>query len=94
MSSSDLFQLSEFQSTRTGLQHMLETLCPIDFHCAELWTHGWVEIAPTLFLIEIAKRAEDLPEYFPHGKWATIQAIEARLDEAITKYLSTKEPHD
>jgi hypothetical protein len=89
MSSSDLFQLSDSQVVRTGLQHMLETLCPIDFYCAEQWTKSWVEIAPALFLVEIMKRAEDLPEYFPRGKWATIQAIEDRLDEALTKYLST-----
>lgn len=86
---SDLFILSESQSVREGLQHMLETLCPIDFYTAEQWTKSWMEIAPILFLIEIAKRAEDKEEYFPRGKWATIQAIQGRLDEAITKYLST-----
>jgi hypothetical protein len=86
---SDMFQLSQSQAVRSGLQHMLETLCPVDFHTAELWTASWVEIAPTLFLIEIARRAEDKEEFFPRGKWATIQAIQGRLDEAMTKYLST-----
>ncbi len=27
-------------------------------------------------LIGIAKRSDDLSEYFPHGKWATIQVLQ------------------
>lgn len=65
MSDTDLFLLSDSNIVRNGLQVMLETLCPIDSYTAELWTKPWVMVAPTLFLIEIAKRAEDKEEFFP-----------------------------
>ena len=45
----------------------------------------FVEIQEALLIIEIAKRAEDKAEWFPHGKWATIQALENRVGEELGK---------
>lgn len=46
---------------------------------------AYVEAPIALFLIEVAKRAEDREDYFPHGKWATIQAIQERTYREIDK---------
>ena len=32
------------------------------------------------YVLLILKKLDDRPEWFPRGKWATIQAIEAQLD--------------
>ena len=37
----------------------------------EQWAWVWFQL----------RAAEDRPEWFPSGKWATLQAIEAFLDE-------------
>ena len=46
---------------------------------------GLVSVEVALLIIEIAKRAEDREEWFPCGQWATIQAIQARVDEQLQK---------
>ena len=47
--------------------------------------HGYVatfaEVPVALFIIEVAKRAMDCKDWFPHGKWATIQAIQNRVEK-------------
>lgn len=43
-----------------------------------------VEVPIALLIIEIAKVAEDREEWFPCGKWATIQAIQARVEKEIS----------
>jgi len=43
-----------------------------------------VSVEVALLLVAIAKRAHDEDIWFPHGKWATIQAIEDRIDDVIT----------
>ena len=50
--------------------------------------HGYtdtnlVEVSTALFIVEIAKVAEDREEWFPCGKWATIQAIQAQIEKQI-----------
>lgn len=35
------------------------------------------------WLVLLLKKCEDRPEWFPHGKWATIQNIEKQLDSAV-----------
>ena len=42
-----------------------------------------VEVPIALLIIEIAKIAEDREEWFPCGKWATIQAIQGRVAEEL-----------
>jgi hypothetical protein len=48
----------------------------------ELIQH-YVDVQVALLVIELAKRAEDSPEWFPHGKWATIQEIKAAADKQL-----------
>lgn len=46
---------------------------------------AYVELPEALFIIELARRAEDKAEWFPHGKWATIQAIQERTYRELAK---------
>ncbi len=46
---------------------------------------AYVEVPIALLLIEVAKRAEDRADFFPHGKWATIQAIQDRVNRQLDK---------
>lgn len=74
----DLIHLSDSSRVRDGMADMLT---------AAIGEHGytltWVEPAIALLVIECAKRAEDRDEWFPHGKWATIQAIQAKVDAQL-----------
>ena len=42
------------------------------------------EVPIALYIVEIAKIADDKEEWFPLGKWATIQAIQGRIEKEIT----------
>ena len=60
--------------------------------------HGYtdsrlVEVSTALLIIEIAKVAEDREEWFPCGKWATIQAIQARIEKQINTLFRTLDTH-
>lgn len=51
-------------------------------------SHGYtnsrfVEVPIALLVIEIAKIAEDREEWFPCGKWATIQMIQERIEREL-----------
>lgn len=49
--------------------------------------HG-VETAERMaWLVLLLKSREDLPEWFPRGKWATIQHIEKQLDDAVNEWI-------
>jgi hypothetical protein len=50
----------------------------------------WVEIPTALFIVAVAQRAEDKEEWFPRGKWATIQAIQSKIDREINKELKSR----
>lgn len=55
---------------------------------AALGPHGYtdsrlVEVPIALLIIEIAKIAEDRDEWFPAGKWATIQMIQGRVERQL-----------
>ena len=48
---------------------------------AAIGEHGYldskyVSLPIALFIVHIARRSHDCAEWFPHGKWATIQNIE------------------
>lgn len=50
--------------------------------------HGYtdsrlVEVPIALLIAEIAKLAEDRADWFPCGKWATIQAIQGRIEKEL-----------
>jgi hypothetical protein len=57
--------------------------------------HGYtdsrlVEVPIALFIMSLAKLAEDKAEWFPLGKWATIQAIEDRIEKEIANEKSPR----
>jgi hypothetical protein len=74
----DSIRMSESEAVRNGLSTLLESV--LDPH-ELMQTH--VEVETALLIVEIAKRAEDRPEWFVRGKWATIQAIQAQTDEQL-----------
>jgi hypothetical protein len=50
------------------------------------YVFGYVELPVALLIIEAAKRAKDLDEWFPHGKWATIQRIQGSVDKELNSF--------
>jgi hypothetical protein len=46
---------------------------------------NYVHLSTALLLVAIAKRAPDHAEWFPRGKWATIQNIEGRIDQSLNE---------
>jgi len=42
-----------------------------------------VDVPTALFIIEVAKLVNDREDWFPHGKWATIQAIQERIETEL-----------
>ena len=76
----DFIHITHNSNVISGLSDMLKYMIgPHDL------VHHYVDIPMALFIIEIAKISEDKPEWFPHGKWATIQAIEEKIDNEIEK---------
>lgn len=77
----DYIIVTDNQSTREGLEKLL---------LAALGDHGHVlphvEIGTALLIIELAKRAEDRSNWFPRGKWATIQSIQNRVENDLKNY--------
>ena len=82
----DLILLSKNNSVIEGLKELLNS-----FDSAEELVHAWIEVKDALYIVEIAKRAEDKPEWFPSGKCATIQAIQARIDREFIRFTTEKE---
>lgn len=69
----DSILISENSAVVEGLSQMMEAAVgPHDY------VHGYVDVPIALFIVEIAKLAEDRPEWFPRGRWATIQSIQRR----------------
>ena len=50
------------------------------------------QIIEALLVIEAAKRAEDRVEWFPRGKWATIQAMQERTERELRWMFSGEAP--
>lgn len=64
-----------------GLRDMLEAaIGPHDY------VFSYVELPIALLIIEAAKRADDKPEWFPHGKWATIQNIQDAVEVELGEF--------
>jgi hypothetical protein len=76
----DLIQLSESKSVLDGLDAMVTAR--IGSHN---YVHMFVDVPVACFVVTVAKLADDEPEWFIRGKWATIQAIETRIHESIMK---------
>ena len=76
----DSVLLTNSHRVRDGLEDMMT---------AAVGEHGYVlrhvPVELALLVIEAARRAEDRPEWFPTGKWATIQAMRERVDDELQK---------
>lgn len=76
----DSVKLSDSTRTLDGLRDMMESALGLHDY-----VHMHVEIPIALFIVEVAKRSEDKPEWFPRGKWATIQEIQTTIEEQLTR---------
>jgi hypothetical protein len=43
----------------------------------------YVDLPTALLVIEVAKRADDREDWFPCGKWATVQALQGRVEREL-----------
>ena len=80
MSDLDYVMLTDSERVRDGLSDMLTAA--IGEHAYNL---GYVDVQLALLVIEAAKRAPDKAEWFPRGKWATIQAMQSRTEEELAR---------
>ena len=74
----DSVHLTDSDRVRDGLEDMLTAA--IGDHGYDL---GFVEPGLALLVIEAAKRAEDREDWFPRGKWATVQAMQERTEREL-----------
>lgn len=74
----DSVHLTDSERVRDGLEAMLT---------AAIGDHGYilrhVAAETALLVIEAAKRAADREDWFPRGKWATIQSMQAATDKTL-----------
>jgi hypothetical protein len=75
MTSMDFVLLSASDRVLDGLRMMMGE--------AEGYVQSYVPVEHALLIIELAKRAPDHDDWFPRGKWATIQAIQSATDEQL-----------
>jgi len=80
----DYIKSSDFDSVRQGLCDMMQ-VCTSDDTPDGRFDSIFMDIEFALLVIEIAKRAEDKTKWFPHGKWGTIQSIQAQVDKELDK---------
>ena len=74
----DSVLLTDSDRVRDGLADMLTAA--IGDHAYEL---RHVDVSLALLVIEAAKRAEDRDEWVPRGKWATVQAMQERVEREL-----------
>lgn len=79
----DYVMLSGLAKTHAGLVDMLNASEPCGGELIE--DSQFANVADALFVIEVAKRAKDRDDWFPCGKWATIQAIQGRCEAQLSK---------
>lgn len=76
----DSVLLTDSGIVRDGLADMLTAA--IGDHAYDL---RHVEVSLALLVIEAAKRADDRKDWFPRGKWATVQAMQNRTERELSK---------
>lgn len=74
----DSVMLTDSAMVRDGLADMLTAA--IGEHAYNL---GHVNVPLALLVIEAAKRADDREEWFPLGKWATVQSMQERTEREL-----------
>ena len=76
-------ELVDNEGTRDALADMMSAAHGESSGYYELFTY--CDIPTALFVIECAKRADDREEWFPRGKWATIQLMQNRVEKELKK---------
>ena len=74
----DIVQLTGSHTVCDGLAAMLTAAIGEHAYCL-----SHVDAATALLVIEAAKRAEDREDWFPRGKWATVQAMQERVEREL-----------
>ena len=74
----DSIEISYLSRTRDGLKSMMEAAIGPNEIVQVFMPMQWA-----LFIVEVAKRAPDKEEWFPHGKWATIQMLQEKIDKEL-----------
>ncbi len=68
--------------SREAREGIILALATVDF--GDLFS--WVSLERAAWMFFVLRSLPDRPEWFPKGKWATLQEIERQLDkEAATK---------
>jgi len=83
----DYVMLTDSERVRDGLSDMLTAA--IGEHGYNL---GYVDVQLALLVIEAAKRAPDKEEWFPRGKWATIQEMQSRTEKELARMFKVEKP--
>ena len=76
----DSVLLSDSERVLDGLRDMM-----IAADDADGLVQSHVDVLTALLIIEISKRAEDRVDWFPRGKWATMQALQERCSAQLDK---------
>lgn len=74
----DSVQLSASSRAIDGLRLMMEAAGDLD-----AFVQTYVDVSVALLIVEVAKLAPDNDEWFPYGKWATIQSIQGRIAQQL-----------
>jgi len=83
----DSVLISTSSRTLDGLRDMMRAADD-----AEELVQTYVDVSTALFIVEAAKRAPDRPEWFPRGKWATIQQIVLNTTEQLDTLFGRSAP--
>jgi len=83
----DSIYLSNNSKVINGLRDMMDAA---EDDAAGLIGCSYVDVATALLIVNIAKLAEDKPDWFPHGKWATIQNIQSLIDEQLNQLFQVR----
>lgn len=78
--SNDLVQLSSSARVIEGIHAMMREVLGDNEY-----VQMFVELSVACLIVTVAKFVEDRPEWFPRGKWATIQAIESQIQDALER---------
>lgn len=81
----DSIMISESDRVIDGLNDMMEAA-----GLGDASVHAWTSVEMALLVIEVMRRAKDRPKWFPRGKWATMQAIQARCEKELNALFKEK----
>lgn len=75
--------LTDSERVRDGLADMVSAALGESPGAYDLFTY--CDLPTGLFVLECAKRAADRDDWFPRGKWATIQSMQERVERELCK---------